>query len=67
MGLSGDRLQNALNKWTVEMLSDGYYRFNDIEDIDLKLILDSFNINIEKKLYTKQALKSIKTEIKIIQ
>ncbi|MEG1990270.1 MAG: IS1634 family transposase [Clostridia bacterium] len=66
-GLSGDRIQNALNKWTVEILSDGYYRFNDIDNTDLKLILDSFNINIDKKLYTKQALKSIKSEIKIIQ
>ncbi|MEG1142617.1 MAG: transposase, partial [Clostridia bacterium] len=67
MGLSGDRLQDALNKWNVDILSDGYYRFNDIDNVDLKLILDAFNITIDKKLYTKNALKSIKTAIKIIQ
>ena len=52
-GLNGDRVQEALNKWTVDMLADGYYRFNNIDDKDLKLILDSFNISIEKKLYQK--------------
>lgn len=66
-GLSSDRLQNALNKWTVELLADGYYRFNNIQDEDLKLILDSFDINIEPKLYKKSELKHQKTEIKIIQ
>lgn len=65
-GLNGDRLQEALNKWTVDMLADGYYRFNNIDDKDLKLILDSFNINIEKKLYQKQDLRTLKTSIKII-
>lgn len=67
MGLSGYRIQEALNKWTVEALDKNYYRFNDIDDPDLKLILDSFNIKIEKDLYTKMGLKNIKTSIKIIQ
>ena len=38
MGLTGHRIQNALNKWTVSELTNGYYRFNDIDDKDLKLI-----------------------------
>lgn len=66
-GLSGDRLQNALNKWTIELLSGEYYRFNNLNNPDLKLILDAFNINIESKLYTKQDLKTLKTSIEIIQ
>ena len=66
MGLSGHRIQNALNKWTVSELTNGYYRFNDIDDKDLKLILDSFDINIPNKLFRMMELKNIKTSIKII-
>lgn len=65
MGLSGDRIQKALNKWTVETLTNQYYRFNNLDDQDLKLILDAFNIKIPTKLFTKMDLKQIKTSIKI--
>lgn len=66
MGLSGARIQSALNKWTISEITNGYYRFNDIDDIDLKLILDSFKIEIPKKLFKKMELHNIKTSIKII-
>ena len=66
MGLSGTRIQKALNKWTVSEITNGYYRFNDIDDLDLKLILDSFNINIPIKLFKKMELHNIKTSIKVI-
>ena len=66
MGLSGSRIQTALNKWTVSEITNGLYRFNDIDDKDLKLILDSFEINIENKLYKKMELLNIKTSIKVI-
>ena len=66
MGLSGSRIQKALNKWTVSEITNGYYRFNDIDDLDLKLILDSFNINIPLKLFKKMELHNIKTSIKVI-
>ena len=66
MGLSGSRIQLALNKWTVSEITNGYYRFNDIDDKDLKLILDSFGINIPLKLFTKMELHNIKTSIKVI-
>ena len=65
MGLSAERIQAALNKWTVDKLPGDYYRFNYIDDPDLKLILDSFNITIPKKLYRRAELKSIKTNIEI--
>lgn len=65
MGLSADRIQAALNKWTIDRLPGDYYRFNYIDDPDLKLILDAFNINIPKKLYRRAELKSIKTNIEI--
>lgn len=66
MGLSGSRIQKALNKWTVSEITNGYYRFNDIDDLDLKLILDSFEINIPTKLFKKMELHNIKTSIKVI-
>lgn len=66
MGLSGARIQSALNKWTISEITNGYYRFNDIDDKDLKLILDSFKIEIPKKLFKKMELHNIKTSIKII-
>ena len=65
-GLSGSRIQKALNKWTVSEITNGYYRFNDIDDLDLKLILDSFDINIPIKLFKKMELHNIKTSIKVI-
>ena len=60
-GISADRVITALNSWTVESIADDYYRFNNIDSKDLKLILDSFGISIPKKLYRKQALKALKS------
>lgn len=63
--LSADRIQEALNKWKVEELSNGLYRFLDIDDPDLKLILDAFKLEIPLKLYRKSELKALKKEMKI--
>lgn len=65
VGLSSDRIQSALNKWTVSYLTNGYYRFNDIDNNDLKLILNAFNIQIPVKLYKPMELKNLKTSIEI--
>jgi len=64
-GISAERVKNALNSWTVEMLPGDIYRFNNLDTPDLKLILDAFGINIPRKLFRRQQLKSIKTSIKI--
>ena len=64
-GISAERIQAALNKWTVDTLPDDYYRFNNLDDKDLKIILDAFKIDIPLKLFRKAELKSIKTNIKI--
>ena len=58
MGLPAYRIQRALNKWKVELLADDLYRFTDLDDPDLKLILDSFGIKIPVKLFHKTDLKS---------
>jgi len=64
-GLSAERIQKALNKWQVEKLPGDYYRFLNIGDTDLKLILDAFNIKIPYKMFQRGELKSIKTATKI--
>ena len=62
-GLNPSRIQAALNKWKVDTLPDDLFRFLDVDDPDLKLILDAFNIHIPPKLYRRAELKSIKTGI----
>lgn len=64
-GLSCERIQQALNKWKVDTFSDEFYRFMDVDDPDLKRILDAFGIEIPAKLYRRADLKSIKKSIKI--
>ena len=64
-GLSAERIQSALNKWIVEKMPNDYYRFLNIDNPDLKLILNAFNINIPYKMYQRGELKSIKVGTKI--
>ncbi len=64
-GMSAARIQSALNKWKVDFLPGDLYRFMDVDDPDLRLILDAFEINIPAKLYRRAELKHIKTEIKV--
>jgi len=65
MGLSGERVQAALNKWQVDKMPSELFRFMNIDDHDLKLILDAFEINIPVKLFKRAELKQIKSGIKI--
>ena len=64
-GINGNRIQEALNKWQVDLMPNELYRFMNIEDDDLNKILKAFEINISKKLFTIGELKNIKTNIKI--
>ena len=65
VGMSGERIQTALNKWKVDTLPSDLYRFMDIDDPDLSLILKAFQTKIPPKLYRRAELKSIKTGIKV--
>ena len=65
MGLSAERIQAALNKWRVDVLPNGLYRFCDTDDPDLKLILDAFGINIPLKLYTRAELKALQMDMNL--
>lgn len=64
-GLSASRIQAALNKWKVDTLPGDLYRFMNVDDPDLKLILDAFNVHIPPKLFRLAELKSIKTAITV--
>jgi hypothetical protein len=64
MGLNGERVQRALNKWLVDLLPGDYYKFMNTDDPDLKLILDAFNIEIPAKFFRRADLRQIKTNIK---
>ena len=61
--LSADRIRKALNLWQVEKIADEYYRFNNLNNSDLKMILDAFGINIPHNLYKIGELKHIKQTI----
>lgn len=50
--MSGHRLQKALQKWRVIPMKAGSYWFADIDDSDLAKILDAYDLDLEKKLYT---------------
>jgi len=64
-GLNGKRIQKALNKWKVDRLPGDLYRFMDVDDPDLKLILDAFGIEIPPRLYRRAELKALKTGTQI--
>lgn len=64
-GMSAARIQTALNKWKVDTLPSDLYRSMDVDDPDLKRILDAFGVRIPAKLYRRAELKHIKTEIEI--
>ena len=66
-GMSSERLQKALCDWTVDLYTNGLYRFNNVDSGDLKTILDAYNINIKPELYTKKQLKDIKKTIEIFK
>lgn len=65
VGLSGHQIQEALNIWTIDKLPDDLFRFNNLDDDDLKTILDAYKIDIPLKLFSRLELKNIKRDIKI--
>lgn len=62
-GLSGKRVQKALQKWKVIPMRAESYWFADVDDTDLKMILDSYNMQIPLRLYTDGELKRMKKQI----
>lgn len=62
-GLSGQRIQRALQLWKVIPMKEGSYWFADADNSDLKKILDAYNMDISPKLYTGGELRRMKKQI----
>ncbi len=65
-GISAERIQTALNKWQIEKFPGDYFRFLNVNDTDLQLILKAFEIDLQPKFFRRAELKAIKTSIKNI-
>ena len=63
--LSADRIQAALQKLKVEKIGDVYYRFCDIDDPDLSLILHSFGIDIPSKCFKISEILQLKAKFNL--
>ena len=61
--ISEERIRRALKRWTIDSLPNKYYRFNNVDDEDLKLIFKAFSIDIPKKLYRLGDLRSLKQTV----
>ena len=64
-GLPGDRFQKALRFWSIDQISDEYYRMSNINDEDLKTICSAVNLQIPLKLFTLGDLRSLKSSVEI--
>lgn len=62
-GLSGRRIQRALQLWKVIPLKEGSYWFADVDNADIKKILKAYNMDISPKLYTDGELRRMKKRI----
>ena len=60
-GMTGRRLQKALQRWRVERMPNDLFRFCDTDDEDVSALLKAFGIHIEPRLYTRGDLRSIKS------
>lgn len=63
-GMSGKRVQAALQNWKAIPMNAGTYWFSDADVPDLASILDSFDLDIPKKLYTEGEIRRLKKQIK---
>lgn len=64
-GISGRRVQAALQKWQIDKLPGDLYRFHNTMDGDLKQILTAFSLDIAPKLYNRGDLRILKAGIEL--
>ena len=64
-GLPGERFQKALRSWSIDRISDEYYRMSNIDDEDLKTICSAVKICIPLKLFSLGDLRSMKSSVEI--
>ncbi len=70
LGLTPDRIQEALNALTVEAMPLSYVRFrdwnHDMAGKDLQKILAAHGISLESRLYTPGELRSLRSSVKAL-
>lgn len=64
-GLPGDRVQKALRSWSIDQISNEYYRMCNIDDEDLKTICSAVKLQLPLKLFTLGDLRSLKSSVEI--
>lgn len=64
-GMSGERIQAALNKWCVSTMDNDYFRMCNTNDEDLQTILEAFDVRIPNQFFTNGELTRMKNRIKI--
>ena len=64
-GLSGERVQTALQKWKAIQVGEDSYWFADIDDPDLSAILQAYNLTISKKQYSYGEMVRMKKKIDV--
>ena len=62
-GMPGKRFQKALSSWTVDQISDQYYRMSNIQNEDLLTICSAVNLHLPLSLFTRGALRSLKASV----
>ena len=62
-GMPGIRFQKALHSWTVDQISDEYYRMSNIQNEDLLTICSAVNLHLPLSLFTRGALRSLKASV----
>ena len=64
-GLSGERVQTALQKWKAIQVGEDSYWFADIDDPDLSAILQAYNLTVSKKQYSYGEMVRMKKKIDV--
>ena len=62
-GMPGKRFQKALRSWTVDQISDEYYRMSNIQNEDLLTICPAVNLHLPLSLFTRGTLRSLKASV----
>ena len=62
-GMPGKRFQKALRSWTVDQISDEYYRMSNIQNEDLLTICSAVNLHLPLSLFTRGTLRSLKASV----
>ena len=70
LGISPDRIQNALNVFEVSKLRDNYVMFRNREEDDagrdLQKLLNAFDISIENRVYSAGEIRTLRGNVKVL-